>query len=183
SFSLSSGIPVLERCPVLRGGGVCFSKPLASRPLRPIAPGRLMGSLLIRLGGLIALLFLIPLVGRLLWLVGGGIWNGICGPPVAPPPANRPRRRRTCPACGYTLLPTDRDCYRCGLEQDSRLAAQVERIRSAEREVNALAERGELDPETAGQVAARLDARVRNLTRRPAAVPEATPLPRAVPVT
>src|SRR5213079_154380 len=89
------------------------------------------------------------------------------------------RRRRKCPGCESILLPIDRVCPRCELDQDSPLAMDVERVRFALKEVDALTERGELDAETSSRVAARLTNRIHSLIELPPT--QATPRPQAEP--
>jgi hypothetical protein len=83
-------------------------------------------------------------------------------PRAAPtePPHQIPRRRfEFCPACDAPLFPNDRDCPSCGLDLDSRAAAQVESVRIARREIRHLKESGLLDGETAARVTQQLDRR------------------------
>lgn len=135
-----------------------------------------MPSLIIGLVVLVCLLAIITVVGHGIWIMFAGLFGS------APPPETHAatRRRRICPDCESALLATERDCFRCGLDQDSRLARQLERLRFSAREVQGLAERGELEADAARTVAERLLARLRALRGQPV-LPVAMPLRSARP--
>src|SRR5579885_950344 len=142
---------------------------MGSSRLPPGARGGFMQTLVVGLVVLVCVLAIITVVGHGIWVMLASIFGSGTAPPVRPDAG--PRRRRTCPGCGGRLLPIDRDCPRCGLDQDSRLAAQVERVR--------FAERAEIEPAAAQQVIDRLSGRIRALLGERTT---AAPLPRAVPV-
>ncbi|HEX4609786.1 MAG TPA: hypothetical protein VH092_16425 [Urbifossiella sp.] len=128
--------------------------------------------------GFLVVAGLLAVVGHGIWVVAAAALKALFGSPEPPRPVHH--RRRVCPGCECTLLPTDRRCPRCGLDQDDRLAAQLEHVRYGVREVAALAERGELDAETADRVTARLRDHIRALAGQP--VPTAVPVePAATP--
>jgi hypothetical protein len=122
--------------------------------------------------GLVVLV--VALVGHVIWVAFAAVVRAIFASPEPQPP--EPRRRRHCPGCGEGLLPGDRDCSRCGLDLDSRLADRLDRVRTAEREVRALADRGDLDAATAVRVAEQLDRRARELLGEAPARPVAAPV-------
>src|SRR4051794_38421122 len=107
-------------------------------------------NLLIGLIVFACVMLVIAVIGHGLWIMAASFGNHLLGTSRLPTAHQvaRPRRRRACPGCETALLPIDRDCPRCGLVQSSRLAAEVERVRFALREVAALADRDELDAET-----------------------------------
>jgi hypothetical protein len=119
-----------------------------------------------------AVVLLIALIGHGIWVVLALLIRGMLG--STKPLRQSPRSgRQYCPGCREALLPTDRDCPHCGLDFVSPLAARLDRVRTAQREVLALADRGELDAATARQVAAQLDRRARDLLAEPS--PRQTP--------
>src|SRR5262249_17895281 len=77
----------------------------------------------------------------------------------------------------------DRTCAWCELPVRGRVAEEVERVRTAQREVRGLAARGDLDAETAARVVERLEARVRAARGAPERRPAAAPAAPAVPTT
>lgn len=124
--------------------------------------------------GLVVLLGVVAVVGHATWLLLASVLKALSGnADLLPPPQ---RRRHWCPGCEHELRPDDRSCPTCGLEQGSRLAAQLEHTRFAVREVAGLVDRGELDAAAAEPVTAALRARVAALSGR---APEPT---RAEPV-
>src|SRR4051812_41880971 len=116
--------------------------------------------------GSLLVLAVVVVFGHGVWvLVAAGLKQMTHSSGAAPPGH---RRRRWCPGCECEVRPGDRECPTCGLDQDSRRAAQLEHARHAVREVAGLVERGELDAEAAERVAARLRERVRTLVLGPA---------------
>jgi hypothetical protein len=122
----------------------------------------------------------LAVVGHVIWLVVAAILKAMFGTFArAPQPSGFRQRRRRCPGCRYRLAAIDCYCPECHLFLDSTLAARLDRVRDAEREVLALADRGDLDAAIAQQVAARLDQRAQLLLKGedgpPTAKPQTTP--------
>jgi hypothetical protein len=120
------------------------------------------------------------LVGHGIWLVLASLFRGVFGSPEPPARPSRPHRQ-SCPGCRESLLPADRDCPRCGLDLDGRLAARLDRVRTAGREIRALADGGELDAATAARVTEQLERRARDLLAGPQPRPTTPPPPAAPP--
>src|SRR5579883_2635460 len=121
----------------------------------------------------------IAISGHLIWLAAAGIIKAILG--KSEPPMRPLRPFRYCPACGANTAPDDRDCPQCQLYLDGRLARAIYRIRVAEREVRALVERAQLDPNLADEVLAQLETRSRSLLGLPAKAPRARVVAPATP--
>lgn len=131
--------------------------------------------------GFLIVVVLVTVVGHLLWLAVAAIVRAISGA-ASEPKDDRPRRPfRYCPACGSDTEERDRNCIRCDLELDSRIAYQLHRIRIAEREVGALIDRAQLDPEAAAVVLNQLENRARSLQGLPAKSKQSA-RPRAKPI-
>ncbi|HYH67477.1 MAG TPA: hypothetical protein VD866_22455, partial [Urbifossiella sp.] len=74
--------------------------------------------------GLIVLLGMTALIGKVLWETAAAVFNALTGEARSPP---LPRHRRQwCPGCEQELRPTEPRCPKCGLEQESPRAAQLE---------------------------------------------------------
>lgn len=130
--------------------------------------------------GLAVGLVAIALFGHLVWLAAAGIIKAILG--ISEPQSLSVRPFRYCPACSADITPNDRDCPKCQLYLDSRLARSLYRIHVAEREVRGLVEHAQLESNLAEQVLAQLDARARSLLGFPARKPRAKPVsPPALP--
>lgn len=127
---------------------------------------------------LAVLLFVVTLVGHGIWVMLAAVLQGVFGSPERPP---RQARRKDCPGCGELLLYAERVCPACGLVLGGHRAAALDRVRTAEREVRALAARGDLDAETAGRVAEQLDRRARELLGDEPALPGREARPAAAP--
>ncbi len=129
--------------------------------------------------GFLIVLVLVTVVGHLIWLAVAAMISAVSG--AAAPPADRPRRPyRYCPACGAEPNEGDRDCPRCDLDLDGRLAHQLHRVHVAEKEVRTLLECSQIDRATAEEVLHKLSVRGRDLQGLPA-TKSPTP-PRARPV-
>ncbi len=72
-------------------------------------------------------------------------------------PTSPPRPFRYCPACGAEADESDFDCRSCGLNLESRLAYELNRVRVAEREVRALLDAARLDRDTSEAVLKQLE--------------------------
>lgn len=124
--------------------------------------------------GLAAVLAVVAVVGHGLWVVAATLLRALFAGPGRP--ADRPPRRlQTCPACGANAPPAADICLHCGLDFDTPVARQLGRIRTAQTEVDALAESGDLDAETAKVVSAQFVRRAREIRGLPADPPRPVP--------
>src|SRR5437870_6947342 len=114
----------------------------------------------------------IAVVGHLLWIAAASVLKPIFSHEEGERP--RPARPfRYCPACDADTDPADRDCPRCRLDLDGRLARELHRVRVAEREVRKLTEADQIDRDAAQEVLAQLKARARSLRGLPTTKPRA----------
>src|SRR5258708_5238768 len=119
-----------------------------ARPMEPLTA----------LAGFACLLGFVTLLGHGIWVVCRAILQGISASPGQDRP---PRgRRTTCPACLGRLDGAYESCPACGLRLHGSRIRELERLRFAQSEVRALADRETLDRETADRVTAQLDDRI-----------------------
>src|SRR5262249_25727886 len=133
-----------------------------------------------------------------LWWIGANVLRGLfaTSSEVTPGAGRAARPFTNCPACRADVSPHEDECSFCGLLLDSGPARQLARVRSAEAEVQALAEAGERDGEPGKAVPGRLERGARviqglpaeptrtarvPLPRRPVPRPAAVPAPDPAP--
>ncbi|MDY3559926.1 hypothetical protein R5W23_001114 [Gemmata sp. JC673] len=121
--------------------------------------------------GLAAVVTVIAVLGHGAWLVAVTVLNALFG---TRPRADEHRSFRYCPGCRAALSPADRYCPQCDLDFDSRRAADLHRVRVAEREVQALIDSEALDAAAGRAVLNQLNARARSLQGLPATPPPPT---------
>ena len=120
---------------------------------------------------------LVVVVGHFIWVAIAAMLGAVVGSTES---ARSPRPYRYCPACGAEPEPRDRDCPRCDLELDGRLAHELHRVHVAEREVKALLTHAQIDRETADTILQQLHVRGRSLQGLPTERPRARPVARPV---
>lgn len=136
-----------------------------------------MGEISYLMGFCCVLLILAP-IGHGVWVLTRTLLEAIFGSAHREKPEPR---SRSCPGCRDSIRENAEFCPSCGLRLEGQLARHLNRLRQAQREVRAMADREELDRETAEQVAARLETRIRALCEGDEVSP-ARPRLRAMPV-